>query len=116
MTGPTTLAATVAAFTAAVAVAVAAPTATTTPASPPRIAVLADSGASQADIAQALASARVVAPQVEVLRTGPEARAQAARLAAEGYAVVAAAGPQARAAVSEARAAGISPATRFVTR
>jgi hypothetical protein len=90
--------------------AVAAPNAATPAAHPVRIAVLADSTASPAQIAAASDQARVVSTRVTVRRVSaaPEARAAAAELAAAGYDVVAAAGPQSRAAVGEADAAGLT--------
>jgi hypothetical protein len=91
-----TLAATVAAFTAAVAVAVASSDGPPAGTHPPRTAVIVDVATPAPD-------------GVSVVRIGSagEARVAAARLAAADYERIAAAGPQARAGLAEARAAGL---------
>jgi hypothetical protein len=110
-TRTTTFAATVAAFTAAVAVAVAAPNPATTAPHPARIAVLADSTATAAQIRAAERGAvSAVIRRVDAL---PQAQGEVAALAARGYDTIVAAGPLARAAVGEADSAGLAPATTF---
>jgi len=72
---------------------------------PPRAAVLAGGDATETEIADATTAAYDAgATHIAVRRTGglPEAQAQAAALAAQGYDVVEAAGPQARAAIGQA--------------
>jgi hypothetical protein len=79
-------------------------------ASAPRVAVLAGSDASTADIAAATHGA-----PVELRRAGGSfaAQAEATRLAAEGYDTVIGVGAQARAAVSQADAGEVGAGTRW---
>jgi type IV pilus biogenesis protein CpaD/CtpE len=80
-------------------------------ATPPRVAVLAGADAT----ATAIADATSGATPREVRRVGGllEAQAQAAALAAEGYDLVIAIGPQARSAVAQAEAAEVGAGTRW---
>jgi hypothetical protein len=75
----------------------------------PRVAVVAGADASATAIADAVQHAATVR------RVGglPEAQAQAAALAAEGYDVVVGLGAQARAAVNQAAAAEVGAGTRW---
>lgn len=77
----------------------------------PRVAVLAGTDASSADIATATRGRTTV----ELRRTGGafEAQAEATRLAAEGYDTVIGIGAQARAAVSQADAGEVGAGTRW---
>ncbi|WCB96447.1 hypothetical protein DSM104299_05206 [Baekduia alba] len=76
----------------------------------PRIAVLAGSDASSADIAAATHGRAVVVRRASGTF---EAQAQATRLAAEGYDTVIGVGAQARAAVSQADAGEVGAGTRW---
>jgi hypothetical protein len=85
----------------------------------PSIAVLATVGTPAPEVERALAAAREAAGGHEtstVLRAGGQldAQAQAAALAARGYAVVAGLGAAGRAAVGQASSAGIGDDTRWV--
>jgi hypothetical protein len=78
----------------------------------PRVAVLAGSDATRADVAAATRSAGA-AVELRPARGTLDAQAQATRLAAEGYDTVVGVGAQARAAVSQADAAEVGAGTHW---